>query len=182
MNTYTKLDSKLCLHMISNAVEACENKELIREKRHKDKAQRATVELVLDPRTRLILLKLLANGTLSEVNGCLSTGKEANVYHAKQESTKKEYAIKIYKTSILVFKDRDRYVEGEYRFRNGHSIKNPRKMVRMWAEKEFRNLKRINGNIPSPVPLLVKSNVLVMDFIGKDLKIAPKLKEVDIPL
>ena len=49
-------------------------------------------------------------------------------------------------------------------------------MVKMWAEKEFRNLKRINGKIPSPVPLLVKTNVLVMDFIGKDLKIAPKLK------
>lgn len=29
-------------------------------------------------------------------------------------------AIKIYKTSILVFKDRDRYVTGEYRFRHGY--------------------------------------------------------------
>lgn len=61
-------------------------------------------------------------------------------------------------------------------------MKNPRKMVKMWAEKEFRNLKRINEKIPSPVPLLVKTNVLVMDFIGRDLKIAPKLKEVNIEL
>jgi serine/threonine-protein kinase RIO1 len=51
--------------MINNEVEACHNKELTREKRYKDKSQRATVELVLDPRTRLILLKLISNGTLS---------------------------------------------------------------------------------------------------------------------
>ena len=58
-----------------------EKKTLTKEKRNKDKAQRATVEQVLDPRTRLILIKLISNGTLSEINGCLSTGKEANVYH-----------------------------------------------------------------------------------------------------
>jgi RIO kinase 1 len=57
-------------------------------------------------------LKLLNNEIVTEINGCLSTGKEANVYHAINNTTKKEYAIKIYKTSILVFKDRDRYVEG----------------------------------------------------------------------
>lgn len=38
---------------------------------------------------------------------CVSTGKEANVYHAAA-ADKSEMAIKIYKTSILVFKDRDR--------------------------------------------------------------------------
>jgi serine/threonine-protein kinase RIO1 len=31
-----------------------------------------------------------------------------------------EYAIKIYKTSILVFKDRDKYVSGEHRWRKGY--------------------------------------------------------------
>lgn len=51
-------------------------------------------------------------------------------------------AIKVYKTSILVFKDRDKYVTGEYRFRHGYSKSNPRKMVKLWVEKEMRNLKR----------------------------------------
>jgi RIO kinase 1 len=125
-------------------------------------------------------LKLLSNGTVSEINGCLSTGKEANVYHAR--NSEKEFAIKIYKTSILVFKDRQRYIEGEFRFRNGPSGKNPRKMVKMWAEKELRNLKRLDGKIPCPVPLMVKTNVLVMDFIGKDMKAAPKLKEIDVSI
>lgn len=54
-----------------------------------------------------------------------------------------EIAIKIYKTSILIFKDRERYVDGEFRFRRGHCKGNPRKMIKLWAEKELRNLKRI---------------------------------------
>jgi len=48
--------------------------------------------------------------------------KDPNTY-------KVEFAIKIFKTSILVFKDRERYVEGEFRFRKGHCKSNPRKMV-----------------------------------------------------
>ncbi len=39
------------------------------------------MEQVMDPRTRMILFKLLNRGFISEINGCISTGKEANVYH-----------------------------------------------------------------------------------------------------
>lgn len=41
-----------------------------------DKADRATTEQVLDPRTRMILFKMLNKGVFSEINGCVSTGKE----------------------------------------------------------------------------------------------------------
>lgn len=75
-------------------------------------------------------------------------------------------ALKIYKTSILVFKDRDKYVTGEFRFRRGYS-RNPRKMVRLWAEKEMRNLKRlVAAGIRAPDPTEVRENVLVMTFVG----------------
>jgi RIO kinase 1 len=145
-----------------------------------DKNDRATSEQVLDPRTRLILFKLLSNGYLSEIDGCLSTGKEANVYYARGEDDQ-EYAVKIFKTSILVFKDRDQYVSGEFRYRNGYCKSNPRKMVKTWAEKELRNLKRLhNAGIPCPTPHLLKSHVLVMDFLGKDGWCAPRLKEVKL--
>lgn len=53
-------------------------------------------------------------------------------------------------------------------------------MVTMWAEKEFRNLKRMEGTIVCPVGLLVKSNILVMDFIGKDMNNAPRLKDAAV--
>ena len=74
---------------------------------HRRLQDRATVEQALDPRTRLVLFKMLNSGLLSAIHGCISTGKEANVYHALRPDGS-GLAIKVYKTSVLVFKDRDR--------------------------------------------------------------------------
>lgn len=147
----------------------------------KDKSDRATMEQVMDPRTRMILFKLLNRGFITEINGCISTGKEANVYHCTTKEGQAR-AIKIYKTSILVFKDRDKYVTGEFRFRQGYGKKNPRKMVRTWAEKEMRNLTRLhNAGIPCPEPILLRSHVLLMDFLGSDQGWpAPRLTDIEI--
>ena len=109
----------------------------------------------------MIIFKMIQRGVINELNGCISTGKEANVYHSTTFSLAKsaslgatvvknnsnligggDLAVKVYKTSILTFKDRDKYVTGEFRFRHGYCRHNPRKMVRTWAEKEFRNLSR----------------------------------------
>ncbi|XP_037907829.1 serine/threonine-protein kinase RIO1 [Hermetia illucens] len=148
--------------------------------RVRDKHDRATAEQVMDPRTRMILFKLLNRGFINEINGCISTGKEANVYHATGKDDE-EYAVKIYKTSILVFKDRDKYVSGEFRFRHGYCRHNPRKMVRTWAEKEMRNLVRLkNAGIPVPDPILLRSHVLLMSFCGKNGWPASKLKDVEL--
>lgn len=151
--------------------------------RTNDKSSRATSEQVLDPRTRMILLQMINRGVVHSINGVLSTGKEANVYHAVDDSEPAAHrAIKVYKTSILVFKDRDRYVTGEHRFRHGYNKSNNRSMVKVWAEKEMRNLKRIYAaGIPSPEPLYLRLHVLVMGFIG-DRKgwPAPRLKDAQI--
>ncbi|KCV67621.1 Atypical/RIO/RIO1 protein kinase [Fonticula alba] len=149
--------------------------------RHADKANRATTEQVLDPRTRMILFKMLSQGIFYEINGCVSTGKEANVYHALTGEGV-EYAVKVYKTSILVFKDRDKYVTGEYRFRHGYGKNNPRQMVKTWAEKEMRNLKRlVAAGIPCPDPVKLRNHVLVMTFIGKNGWPGPRLKDAQLP-
>ncbi|XP_064457260.1 serine/threonine-protein kinase RIO1-like [Ornithodoros turicata] len=148
--------------------------------RVRDKVERATVEQVLDRNTRIVLFKMLNRGVFKEINGCISTGKEANVYHATTEEGLHR-AIKVYKTSILVFKDRDRYVSGEFRFRNGYCSSNPRKMVRTWAEKEMRNLSRIHSaGVTCPKPVTLRSHVLVMEFVGKDGWPSPKLKDVEL--
>ena len=56
---------------------------------------------------------------------------------------------------------------GEFRFRHGYSRKNPRKMVKLWAEKEMRNLKRLwSVGIRCPEAMEVRENVLVMTFLG----------------
>lgn len=170
------LDKLNYAHSVINKVTSMQKQKEADTYRLKDKSDRATVEQVLDPRTRMILFKMLSRGVICEINGCISTGKEANVYHA---STSKgdNRAIKIYKTSILLFKDRDKYVSGEFRFRHGYCKGNPRKMVRTWAEKEMRNLIRLQtAGIPSPEPLLLRSHVLLMSFIGKDNLPAPLLK------
>ena len=142
----------------------------------------------------MILFKLLNKGFMSEIDGCISTGKEANVYHCTtvpkddeeegsevkatsdggHQPSSKARAIKIYKTSILVFKDRDKYVTGEFRFRGGYGKGNPRKMVRTWAEKEMRNLTRLyNAGISCPRPILLRSHVLLMDFLGETIVFIP---------
>ncbi|CAJ1990494.1 RIO1 family [Leishmania donovani] len=145
-----------------------------------DRSERATVENVLDPRTRLILYKLVNSGILSEINGCVSTGKEANVYYAVSGDGSPA-ALKVYKTSILSFKDRDQYVSGEFRFQR-YCKSNPRKMVRTWAEKEARNLIRLqDGGVLAPAVKLLRQHVLIMEFLGEDGWPAPRLKEVTFP-
>ncbi|KAF7559148.1 hypothetical protein G7046_g5004 [Stylonectria norvegica] len=137
----------------------------------KDKSDRATSEQVLDQRTRMILLQMINRGFVSEVHGAISTGKEANVYgavlHDDKTGETTQRAIKVYKTAILSFKDRERYITGEHRFKGGFDKGNNRKMVKLWAEKEFRNLRRIhNAGIPCPDPISLKLHVLVMGFLG----------------
>jgi len=187
--------------------------------RSKDRADRATVEQVLDPRTRMVLFKMLNRGVFSEINGCVSTGKEANVYHASSGDNVPTYmltpgtlsdvglegvagntntistigeveldtevppelAIKVYKTAILVFKDRERYVVGDSRFQR-YCKSNPRKMVKLWAEKEMRNLARLrSGGVPAPKPLLLRMHVLVMEFLGENGVAAPRLRDAGLP-
>jgi RIO kinase 1 len=142
------------------------------QERDKDKSDRATQDLVLDQRTRMILLQMINRGVVSEIHGAISTGKEANVYgavlHAEDgEAQSLPRAVKIYKTSILVFKDREKYITGEHRFKGGAEKGNNRKMVKLWAEKEFRNLRRLHmAGIACPEPIKLKLHVLVMEFLG----------------
>ncbi|VDK81103.1 unnamed protein product [Litomosoides sigmodontis] len=152
----------------------------------KDRSDQATAEQVLDKRTLLVLRRLLQRDIFNKIEGCISTGKEANVYHALTTDGK-SLAVKVYKTSILIFRDRDRYVSGEFRYRHGYCKRNPRKMITVWAEKEMRNLSRMHSaGLPVPKPIIVKQNVLVMDFIGtngwpalllRDAQLSPELAD-----
>ncbi|KRY66325.1 Serine/threonine-protein kinase RIO1, partial [Trichinella pseudospiralis] len=149
-----------------------ENKHRIR-----DKQDRATAELALDLRTCMNIFKLIQRGFITAVHGCISTGKEANVYRASSKHG--DVAVKVYRTSVMTFKDRDRYISSEYRYRHGYCRKNPRKKIQVWAEKEYRNLKRIdNGDIACPTPLAQLENVVLMQFLGEKEKPSPLLKDV----
>ena len=53
-----------------------------------------------------------------------------------------ECAINVFKTTLNEFKNRDHYIKDDYRFRAQFGKLNPRKFVRLWAEKEMHNLKK----------------------------------------
>jgi len=54
-------------------------------------------------------------------------------------------------------------------------------MVKTWAEKEMRNLARLHtSGIPCPEPVILRSHVLVMEFIGQNGFPASLLKDANI--
>jgi RIO kinase 1 len=120
---------------------------------------------------------MLNSGTLYEVNGVVSSGKEARVYAGKTKDGT-DLAVKIYLTSSAEFKKgMVKYIDGDPRFKNVK--RDTRSLIAAWAQKEFRNLSEATqAKVRVPKPIAVKSNVLVMEFIGKDGVSAPSLKEV----
>ncbi|KAI3971218.1 hypothetical protein MKW92_006349 [Papaver armeniacum] len=146
-----------------------------------DKRYRATVEQAIDPRTRLVLFQILNRAIFDDINGCISTGKQANVYHATKHDGQ-EFAVKVYKTPpVLGFKDWDPYIQGDNRFRHDYCKHNPWKTVKTWAEKEMSILMRLKAaGIRCPTPILLKLHVLVMEFIGKSGCVAPRLKDANL--
>ena len=161
-----------------------------RRQRVNDKEDRSTSG-ALDQHTRLMILKMVNNGVLENVNGTVSTGKEATVFHAwggsmgdeaadvPEVTIPEECALKVFKTTLNEFKTREKYIKNDMRFKDKISKQNPRKMVHLWAEKEMCNLKRLtNAGIRCPMPLLLKQHVLLMSFIGDKQRPAPKLKDV----
>uniref|UniRef100_A0A0K8TM27 Serine/threonine-protein kinase RIO3 n=1 Tax=Tabanus bromius TaxID=304241 RepID=A0A0K8TM27_TABBR len=145
----------------------------------------ATAEMGVDEPTRLLLYKLINNQILDQVNGIISTGKEAVILHAETDpnyigdlNLPKECAIKIFKTTLNEFKQRDRYIKYDYRFKDRFSKQNNRVIINMWAEKEMHNLMRMQKcGINCPDVITLKKHVLVMSFIGDNHNAAPKLKD-----
>ncbi|KAJ6634762.1 Serine/threonine-protein kinase RIO3 [Pseudolycoriella hygida] len=148
----------------------------------------ATAEVSVDDKTRVLLYKLVNNQVLEQINGIVSTGKEAVILHALSDGNytgaltlPKECAIKIFKTASNGFKQRDNYIKGDYRFKDRMSKQNNRTAINMWAEKEMHNLMRMQKHgINCPDVVLLKKNILVMSFIGEDNVAAPKLKEAGL--
>lgn len=151
-----------------------------------EKKEHSTVEMAVDPRTRILLFKLVNSGILESINGTISTGKEAVVIHASggrldEQIVPGEVALKVFKTTLNEFKNRQKYIKDDYRFKDRFSKQNPRRTIRMWAEKEMHNLNRMReAGIRTPNVILLKKHILVMTFIGENQKAAPKLK--DVPL
>jgi RIO kinase 1 len=143
---------------------------------HDFSSERAAFEEVFDQSTLMVIYHFLSKGILSEIHGVVSAGKEARVYWGKNKEGK-ELALKIYLTASAEFrKGMLKYIEGDQRFKGVK--RDTRSLIFTWAQKEFRNLEQATrAKVRVPKPVAVKSNVLVMEFIGKDGVSAPSMKE-----
>ncbi len=149
------------------------DKMRIKEKRSEDFS---VVESVFDKSTLMTLYSL--HRIIDTLHGVVSTGKEANVYHALDHEGK-ELAVKIYRTvsSEFVKKGMLPYIHGDPRFKRVRH--DTRSLIFSWAEKEFKNLSLAKSvGVRVPEPIIVRKNILIMEFIGEDGIAAPRLKDV----
>ncbi len=143
----------------------------IREKEADDLKVR---DEVFDEPTLKALYTLSSHGVIEALGGSISTGKEANVFHALGPE-KAELAIKIYRIKTSDFKAMQDYIIGDYRFTNVRRTK--KDVVFAWTKKEFRNLSRAcKAHVRVPKPIKYRQNVLVMEFMGYDGVAFPQLK------
>ncbi len=143
----------------------------IREKEADDLKVR---DEVFDEPTLKALYSLSSNGVIKALGGSISTGKEANVFHALGPEDA-ELAIKIYRIKTSDFKAMQDYIIGDHRFT--HVRRTKKDLVFAWTKKEFRNLARARkAQVRVPEPIRYKQNVLVMEFMGKDGVAFPLLK------
>ncbi len=132
------------------------------------------VEAVFDKPTLMTLYSIMNAGIFDYLNGVVSTGKEARVYWGVKGD--KDVAVKIYYTVTSSFKNRIMYMIGDPRFVSFK--RTSRGLTEVWAKKEFKNLKQAyDAGVKVPKPIYVKSNVLVMEFIGENGRPAPLLAE-----
>jgi RIO kinase 1 len=122
--------------------------------------------------------KLGSEGFIDRIKGPIATGKEADVFLGERGG--EDIVIKIFRLSSASYFRKPtvlQYILGDERFRK--IKRTPKDLIRSWALKEFRNLKKVEGmKINSPKPLAIEKNVLVMEFIGDDAP-APQLLKSD---
>lgn len=161
---------------IYNQLRKSAYKDQKRKQRHGEAKERSTAEKAIDENTRILLQKMINSELVESYGGIVAAGKEAIVIHASggtavladfQGHPPNEMAVKVFKTTLNEFKSREKYIQDDYRFKDRFKKMNPRKMIRMWCEKELFNLKLLlKAGIPCPEPVCIKKHILFMRFIG----------------
>ena len=147
------------------------------EKRIKDADQFKVEQSVFDDATFAALYKLVQDGHVEAFGGPISTGKEANVYHALGDE--REVAVKVYRINASNFRQMRDYLEGDPRFEGLGGRK--KDVVLAWVKKEYANLGRAKrAGVRVPEPIAAERNVLVMEYIGNEDGRAKRLGEVHV--
>ena len=145
-------------------------------KREKDSATRKTYDEVFDHAALLTIASLITDGVISTLDYPVSTGKEANVFHATTPQGHAR-ALKIYRVATATFRNIAVYIEGDPRFKKVRRATRP--TIFAWAQKEYKNLVRMeDAGVRVPRPERVLNNILVMEYVGDESRPAPALREV----
>ncbi|MDI6798730.1 MAG: serine protein kinase RIO [Candidatus Aenigmarchaeota archaeon] len=133
---------------------------------------------VFDERTLLAIYKLLNKGIIKSVEGVAKEGKESVVFSAKDKNDN-WLALKVYRAEYCDFKSMWKYLVGDPRF---SSVKKSRRAVILnWCKREFKNLTIAHeAGVSCPKPIAFNENILVIEFIGEDGKLAPRLIDVKL--
>jgi len=110
----------------------------------------------IDLETAQLLTRMIAMKSCYDINSLIKQNKEAFYFYG-QETEAQNCLIKVFKTTARELRKREVYIHGEWRFRYQQNHLNPKKMVKLWCQKEFRNLKRLQrANIPCQEPKAMK--------------------------
>ena len=158
------------------AYEVLEHKIMALRENSRTGDERKTIDEVFDKETLLSIYKLMTDGYIDTIEYPISTGKEGNVFAAK-DAQGKLVALKIYRTSNATFNRISQYIAGDKRFKGISG--NKRKIIQTWAIKEFRNLKRYrSAGVAVPAPIRFQRNMLVMQYLGTKNGPAPLIRNV----
>lgn len=126
---------------------------------------------VFDDISIMALYKLTNKGVVGEIKAIIKEGKESQVIAAEPN-----VAVKVYAIEASNFKQMWPYLIGDTRF--SRIRKNKKSIIFAWCKKEYRNLEKAKkGGVSCPTPIAFMSNVLVMEFLGKDFNPYPRLKD-----
>ena len=119
---------------------------------------------VFDVSTLLTINELRSDGILQYIKSSLATGKESKVYLAVSPDGSFR-TVKIYLTVSVEFRKRIQYIAGDPRFTG--IKRGSRSLIMAWARKEFKNIQTAyTSGVRTPLPIAVRKNVIVMEFIG----------------
>src|SRR6266705_2682184 len=142
----------------------------------KDSESRKTYDEVFDHAALLTIADLITDGVISTLDYPVSTGKEANVFHATGPDGRAK-AVKIYRIANATFRNIAVYIDGDPRFKRVKRATRPTLLA--WAQKEYKNLVRMeDAGARVPTPERVHNNLLVMEYIGDETRPAPALREI----
>ena len=129
---------------------------------------------VFDQFTERLLFEIGSKGLFDEIESPIFVGKESNVFSAKKGDGR--VIIKIYRLETCDFNRMYDYIKYDNRYLNLR--KHKRKVIFAWAQREFRNLmiaREAGARVPTP--LFRESQVLILEYIGDEHGIAPRVKD-----